>query len=66
MEVLNREKVLRVFLHVSPNQVRIEKGFTRDVTGVGHYGTGDLAVNLKTLADLKKAKPLMLKSYEAS
>ncbi len=66
MEVYNREKLLRVYLQVNPKQVTIEKGFTRDMTGVGHYGTGHLAVDLKTLADLKKAKPLMLKSYKAS
>lgn len=66
VEVHNKEKIVRVFLKVDPKQVKLETGFTRDVSVVGHFGTGDLEVNLKTLADVEKAKPLLLQSYEAS
>ena len=65
-EVHNREKIVRVFLKVDPKQVVLEKGFTRDVTEIGHFGTGDLEVNLKSSADLEKAKALLLLSYEAN
>jgi predicted transport protein len=66
VEVHNKEKVVRAFLKVDPTQIKLEKGFTRDVRDIGHFGTGDLEVNLKTQADLEKAKPLLLTSYEAS
>jgi predicted transport protein len=66
VEVHNREKIVRVFLKVDPKHVELEKGFTRDVTEIGHFGTGDLEVNLKTPADLEKVKPLLLSSYEAN
>jgi hypothetical protein len=36
----------------------LEKGFTRDVREVGHWGTGDLEVVLRIPADFIKAKTL--------
>jgi predicted transport protein len=65
-EVHNREKSVRLFLKVDPKSVNLERGFTRDVTDIGHFGTGDLEVNLKCPADLEKAKPLLLSSYDAN
>lgn len=66
VEIHNKEQLVRVFLKVDPTKIRLEKGFTRDVSSIGHFGTGDLEVNLKTPADLEKAKPLLLQSYEVS
>ena len=44
----------------------LEDNFTRDVRTIGHWGTGDLELTLRTDADLEKAKPLLLRSYEQS
>ena len=66
VEIHNKDKAVRVFLKVDPLQIKLEKNFTRDVSNVGHFGTGDLEVVLRTLADFEKAKPLLLQSYEAS
>ena len=33
---------------------------------LGHYGTGDLEVVIKSHPDFEKAKDLILKSYEGS
>ena len=49
---------VRLWLKLDPSTVELEKGFTRDVTAVGHWGTGDLEVVLRTAADLNKAKSL--------
>ena len=40
--------------------------FTRDVSKVGHFGTGDLEITLSTAEDLARAEPLIRRSYEAS
>lgn len=40
--------------------------FSRDVTNIGHWGTGDLEVNVRSVADLDKAKALINASYEGS
>jgi predicted transport protein len=44
----------------------LKKGFTRDVSDVGHFGTGDLEITLTNAEDLEKAKPLIERSYAAS
>lgn len=49
---------------VAPNEIVLEPGFTRDVSNVGHYGTGDLEIRIATLADLERAKPLIARSYQ--
>ena len=38
----------------------------RDVRKIGHFGTGDLEMTIKSINDLPKAKPLFERSYEAS
>lgn len=58
--------VLRVFLKLDPATLPLEPGFTRDVRNIGHFGTGDLEVTLRSHDDLERAKPLIVQSYEAS
>lgn len=41
-------------------------GFTRDVTEVGHHGTGDLELQLRTERDLDRAQDLFRLSYAAA
>lgn len=38
--------------------------FARDVTHIGHWGTGNLELTLSTLADLDAAKPFIAEAYE--
>ncbi len=66
IEVHPQSKKLLVYLKVDPTSVTIEPGFTRDVSKIGHFATGDLEVVLSSFEDLERAKPLIVKSYEAS
>lgn len=59
------EKIL-VFVKVDPESVPLEPGFTRDVSNVGHFGTGDLEITLTKPEDLDRASPLIKRSYEDS
>jgi predicted transport protein len=52
-----------VLLKVDPSTVQLEPGFSRDVSKIGHWGTGDLELTLQSLADLERAKPLIERSY---
>lgn len=47
-----------VYLKVDPTLVDLMDGFTRDVTWVGHHGTDDLEVQLRTERDLEPAQEL--------
>jgi predicted transport protein len=55
-----------VYVKANPSEVPLEPGFTRDVSQVGHFGTGDLEITLSKSDDLERAKPLIQRSYEAS
>jgi predicted transport protein len=49
-----------------PGKVADEDGFSRDVTDIGHWGTGNLELTLRSNEDWLRAKDLILQSYEAS
>ncbi|MGW3069317.1 DUF5655 domain-containing protein [Streptomyces sp. NPDC001130] len=55
-----------MYLKVDPSTVDLEKGFTRDVRGIGHLGTGDLEVRIASAANLVKARPLIQRAVEAT
>ncbi|MYS56630.1 transporter [Streptomyces sp. SID6013] len=60
-----RTKLL-VYLKADPKDVDLVPGFTRDVSGLGHHGTGDLEVQLRTLRDVERAQDLFRASYDAA
>ncbi|WSQ40165.1 DUF5655 domain-containing protein [Streptomyces sp. NBC_01224] len=60
-----RSKLL-VYLKADPRHVDLLPGFTRDVTGLGHHGTGDLEVQLRTPRDVERAQDLFRASYAAA
>ncbi len=66
VEVHPQSMRIPLFVKVDPTRIQLEKGFTRDVRNIGHYGTGELEISVQSDADLERAKPLILKSYEAS
>lgn len=66
VEIRNQMKKLLVFVKVNPETIMLETGFTRDVRGIGHFGTGDLEITIQNVADLEKAKPLLDQSYQNS
>jgi predicted transport protein len=57
---------ITAFVKVDPKSLELKPGFTRDVTDIGHYGTGDLEITIDSDEDFEEAKPLFAKSYEAS
>jgi predicted transport protein len=57
---------LLVMLKLDPASVALEEGFSRDMNQIGHWGTGDLELTLRTSADLERAKPLLERSYNES
>lgn len=64
VELRNQVGKLLVFVRVDPDTVGIEPGFTRDVRGIGHFGTGDLEITIQSMDDVAKAKPLFDAAYQ--
>lgn len=50
-------------LRLNPDTVDLAQGFIEDVRNKGHWGTGDLRINLKSVEDFEKAKPLLDRAY---
>ncbi len=66
VEIHPKTHALLAYLRVDPSSIQMEDGFTRDVRNIGHFGTGDLEVRIRTRADLEKAMPLVQLAYDAS
>lgn len=58
-----RKTKLLVYLKVDPKEVDLVPGFTRDVSALGHHGTGDLEVQLRMPRDVERAQELFRASY---
>ncbi|MGF6770687.1 putative transport protein [Paraburkholderia sp. GAS199] len=50
-------------LKLDPVSVALEEGFSRDISQIGHWGTGDVEVTLRNQADFDRAKALLERSY---
>lgn len=59
-----QKKTVTLYLKLDPSTITTEPGFTRDVTNIGHWGTGDLEVVVSDMHSLDKARPLIEKSYQ--
>jgi len=64
VEVKNQDKKVVLYLKVNPDTVDLVEGFTRDVRKIGHFGTGDLEVTVRSFSDMEMAKSLIEESYE--
>ncbi|SMC18639.1 Predicted transport protein [Clostridium acidisoli DSM 12555] len=57
-------KSIVLYLRLDPKDIAIEDGFTRDVTKIGHWGTGDLEITIKDVSGFEKAKKYIDRAYE--
>jgi predicted transport protein len=56
-------KQVTVYLKLDPKTIESPPSILRDVTEIGHYGTGDTEVSVDAESDLALAKPLIEKAY---
>lgn len=57
-----QSKIL-LHLRLNPDQVELQQGFTRDMRNIGHFGTGDLQIIIKSEGDFEKAKEYINNAY---
>lgn len=58
-----RKKQIALYLKLNPREVPGPAGISRDVSKIGHFGTGDLEVIVKSRVDLEAAKPFIEMAY---
>lgn len=61
--VVAKKKKLILYLSLDAATVTFEEGFSRDVTNIGHWGCGAVALDIKNKKDFEKAKPLIERAY---
>ncbi|MBW8173353.1 hypothetical protein K0651_09875 [Ornithinimicrobium sp. Arc0846-15] len=66
VEVHPQSRALLIYLKVDPDTEQLKEGFTRDVRSIGHFGTGDLEVRVRSAQELALALPLTDISYDNS
>ncbi|MCP4745815.1 MAG: DUF91 domain-containing protein [Desulfobacteraceae bacterium] len=66
VEIHPQTAQLIIFVKVDSSTIKLEDGFTRDVSNIGHFGTGNLEIRIQSDSDFEKAKPLIIRSYEIS
>ncbi|MFB7950046.1 hypothetical protein ACFC6L_34650 [Kitasatospora phosalacinea] len=59
-----QHRAVLVYLPLDPETVELEEGFTRDMRGIGHLGTGDLEVRIASPATLAKAAVLIERAVQ--
>ena len=52
-----------MWLDIPPEELDDPRGFGRDVTEVGHHGTGDVEVKLNDMADIEYVMTLIKQSF---
>ena len=59
-----RMKSIMVYLRLDKSDVELVEGFSRDVSTIGHWGTGNVELTIKNESDFIKAKDYILKAYQ--
>jgi predicted transport protein len=63
VETRRKGKIL-LYLKLDPKQVEVKSAIFRDVSKIGHYGTGDVELTISSDKDFEKAKPIIQQAYE--
>lgn len=66
VEIHPQTRKLLMYLKADSSSITEEPGFTRDVSKIGHFGTGNLEVAIGNRQDFERAQPLIAASYQAS
>lgn len=52
-----------LILKLDPATAQLEEGFSRDVSKIGHWGTGDLELTLRSPGDFERARAMIERAY---
>lgn len=66
LEIHPKDQKIVIYVKVNYADIENKNENIRDVSNIGHYGTGDTEIIIKNSEDLNFAKELIKKSYEIS
>lgn len=66
VEVHPSSRNLLIYLKLDPQTVEMQEGFIRDVSSIGHFGTGDVELRIKDRSAWDLVESLTRRAYEAN
>lgn len=64
VEIRSKKQEIVLFLKLNYNDIENPPKKSRDVSKIGHFGTGDTEVTIKSIDELEEIKGLIAESYE--
>ncbi|CEQ08899.1 Uncharacterized conserved protein [[Clostridium] sordellii] len=64
IEIHPKTDAVLVYTKANLNDIKLEDRFTRDVTNIGHYGTGNLEMRFTDIKQFEKIQRYIITSYE--
>lgn len=64
--VPNKDPRVLLWLKLNPDTIQLEDGFIKDMRNIGHWGTGDLEIEIRKVEQLARVKQLITKCFEES
>ena len=55
---------LLIYLSLDPTVIDVSRNNLRDVSNIGHYGTGDIEIRVENKDNVNMAKELIEKAYD--
>ncbi|MFD1314240.1 DUF5655 domain-containing protein [Namhaeicola litoreus] len=66
VELRTKKKDLLIYLKLNYNSIENPPKNLRDVSNIGHYGTGDVELTIQSMEELENSKHLIEESYKNS
>ena len=64
IEIQPKSGTILIYTKANLNEVEFKDGFTRDVTNIGHYGTGNLEIRFTDVKQFEEVQKFIRISYE--
>ena len=66
VEIHPKTNTLLIYTKANIEDIELREGFTRDVTNIGHFGTGNLEITFTDMKDFDEIQKFIIASYEAN
>lgn len=66
LEIRPKDEKILLYMKIRYQDIENKHPLMRDVTKIGHYGTGDTEATVSSIEDIEIVKPLIEKSYNLS
>ena len=64
VEIHPKTNSILIYTKANINDIELKDGFTRDVTNIGHFGTGNLEIRFTDMKQFEEVQRYIINSYE--